>query len=152
MRLASLLGTALLLAAACSETTGPTDPAALLDQNIALWARQGVVSYQYTISRGCECVPESTGPTVVVVRNGTVEARRYLTGATVDPQFESLFTPVPGLFDLIRLAIEQPAAALAVRYNSDYGYPESIVIDWVAGTADDEVSYRITDFSPLPPG
>ena len=44
-------------------------------------------------------------------------------------------------------ALRREAAGLAVRYNATFGYPESIQIDWVAGAVDDEVSYRITDFS-----
>ena len=58
-----------------------------------------------------------------------------------------MFTSVPGLFDLIDEAIRRDVAGLGVRYNSEFGYPESIQIDWLAGAVDDEVSYRITDFT-----
>jgi hypothetical protein len=141
---------AALLALACSSPSGPSDPAALLAQNQALWNRRGPANYQYTITRQCECLPEMTGPATVVVRNGQVDARRYTaSGASVDPQFEDLFTAVPGLFDLIAQAVNLPAAAIAARYDPSYGYPTSIQIDWFAGSVDDEVSYRITNFTPL---
>ncbi len=147
-RLWLAVATAALLTA-CADATGPTDPDLLLRQNMARWASRGPADYRYVITRFCECLAESAGPTTVVVRNGEVETRRYATGASVHPQYESLFTPVPGLFDLIRRAIDTPAAGLAVRYDDTYGFPASIQIDWVAGTADDEVSYRITEFTPL---
>lgn len=139
-----------MLLAACSDATGPSDPLALLAQNMTFWEQQGVPSYQFTIRRVCECIPEQMGPVVVEVRNGTVHQRRYETGTAVSPQFDDLFRPVPGLFELIRDAIQFPAAAIAVRYDRSYGFPESIQIDWVAGEVDDEVSYQISDFTPLP--
>ena len=137
--------------AACSGSTDPTDAATALAEARARWARSGVADYQYTITRGCECSPESVGPVVIEVRNHQVQTRRYLTGTAVDPQFAELFAAVPGLFDLIDEAIQEPAAGLAVRYNEAYGYPETIQIDWVAGVADDEVSYHISDFTVLAP-
>lgn len=140
-----------LLAAACSSPTEPGDQRELLERNRARWSRAGVVDYRYTVSRLCECSAESTGPVVVEVRQGEIEERRYTTGATVDPQFAELFRTVPGFFDLIEEALDQEAAGLSVSYDRRYGHPVSIQIDWVAGIADDEVSYRITDFVPLPP-
>ena len=137
--------------AACTDSTGPTDAATALADARARWARSGVADYQYTITRGCECSPESVGPVVIEVRNHQVQTRRYLSGTAVDPQFAELFSAVPGLFDLIDEAIQEPAAGLAVRYNAEYGYPETIQIDWVAGFADDEVSYHISDFIVLAP-
>jgi hypothetical protein len=139
----------LALTVACSDATGPSNPADALAEARSTWLRSGIADYQYTITRGCECTPESVGPVVIEVRNHQVQTRRYLTGTTVDPQFADLFATVPELFELINDAIQEPAAGLAVRYNAQYGYPETIQIDWVAGFADDEVSYHITDFTLL---
>lgn len=138
-----------LALAGCSDTTGPDDPAVLLEQNRALWSRSGVTSYRYTISRSCECVPESAGPVTIDVRDGLVVDRRYESGAAVNLQYSEVFTTVPGLFAIIQDAVDLPAASIAVRYNKDLGYPESIAIDQVAGAVDDEVSYRVTGFTVL---
>lgn len=146
-RLARALLPALLALAGCSDATGPDDAAALLEHNLAVWSGAGVTNYRYTITRSCECTPESTGPVTVEVRNGLVVDRRYQSGAAVSPQYSEIFTTVPGLFDIIEEAVALPAASLSVRYNEDYGYPESIAIDWVAGAVDDEVSYRVGSFN-----
>jgi Family of unknown function (DUF6174) len=146
LRCAALLLWALT---ACSDGTGPTDAATALALNRAKWFGAGISDYQFTIERGCDCVPESVGPVVIEVRANAVQNRRYLSGIPVDPQFEDLFTAVPGLFDIIEQAIRQPAVGLAVRYNPEFGYPESIQIDWLAGVVDDEVSYSVTDFTVL---
>ena len=139
----------LVAAGACSSSTEPSDQAQALSASRARWNRSGVTDYQFTIARVCECSPESVGPVVVEVRGGEVSERKYASGVTVDPQYADVFTDVPGLFDLIEEAIRRDAAGLAVRYNGTYGYPESIQIDWMAGAVDDEVSYRISDFSLL---
>jgi len=148
-RLFRALLPALLVLAGCSDATGPDDAAALLEHNRDVWFNAGVTSYRYTITRSCECTPESTGPVTVEVRNGLVVDRRYDSGAAVSPQYSEIFTTVPGLFDIIEEAVSLPAASLSVRYNEDYGYPESIAIDWVAGAVDDEVSYRVGSFNVL---
>ncbi len=148
-RLFLLLG--LVLVSACGTPTGPGDQAEFLSRNMALWARRGPVSYQYTLARSCECLPEVTQPVTIVVRNQVVAERHYLTGAPVDPQYDAIFSSVPGLFDLIEQALNANAPGVAVRYNRQLGYPESIQIDWVAGTADDEVSYLISGFGPITP-
>jgi hypothetical protein len=140
---------AVMVTTACTDATGPDDAAGLLQQNRELWARSAVTSYRYVIVRSCECAPESAGPVTVEVRDGQIVARRYESGAPVELQFSAVFTTVPGLFDLIEEAVTLPAASLAVRYHPDLGYPESIAIDWVAGAVDDEVSYRISDFTEL---
>ncbi len=139
----------LLAVAGCTSSSGPTDPATALALSRARWFNAGISDYQFTIARVCECLPEMAGPVVVEVRGGAVAERTYASGTSVDPQYADLFTAVPGLFDLIDEAIRRDAAGLAVRYNSEYAYPESIQIDWVAGAVDDEVSYRITDFALL---
>lgn len=142
-----LLGAALLTA--CGTPTEPGDPAEALSRNRALWVQKGPANYQIVMSRLCECLPEATQPVTVVVRNQVVEGRRYLTGAPVDPQYDALFVSIPELFDLIQQAIDGNAPGLAVRYHPLLGYPQSIQIDWVAGTSDDEVSYMVSDFGPI---
>lgn len=137
----------LFVLAGCTSASGPTDAATALALNRARWFGSGIADYEFTIARVCECLPEMAGPVVVEVRGGVVQERTYASGTSVDPQYADLFTGVPGLFDLIDEAIRRDAAGLAVRYDATYGYPESIQIDWVAGAVDDEVSYRITDFT-----
>lgn len=148
-RLPRALLPALIALAGCSDATGPDDAVALLEHNRAIWAGAGVTSYRYTIARSCECTPEGAGPVTVEVRNGLVVDRRYDSGAAVSPQYTEIFTTVPGLFGIIEEAATLPAASLSVRYHEDYGYPESIAIDWVAGAVDDEVSYRVGSFTVL---
>ena len=149
MRFPFSLALAVAAVGACAAPTAPDNPADQLEQAKARWQQAGILTYQYTITRTCECTPEMTGPVTVEVRSGQVASQRYETGSAVDPQYADLFAPVPGLFDLIERAILLPAASVSVRYHHTLGYPESIAIDEVAGVVDDEVSYRVTGFAAV---
>lgn len=141
----------MLAIAACSSPTEPIDQRAVLAHNRSVWQAAGVTHYRFSLLRGCMCQPESIGPVVIEVRDGDIVNRHYTTGASVDPQFAELFTTIPGLFDLVETALDLQAAGVAVRYHRKMGYPETIQIDWVAGTTDDEVSYRVSEFTELEP-
>ena len=140
--LVALVGTV-----ACRSGTGP-DYRLVIAQ--ARWAEQGPASYRITVSRLCECLPEMSGPVVVVVRNRLVESRRYTsTDAAVPSTHAALFPTIDGLFDIIEAARREDAARLDVTYDPTYGYPTRIVIDYDAVTVDDEVVYQVRDFSPM---
>ena len=90
----------LVLLAACGS--GSTAPADSLAAARARWARNAPPAYSYTIQRSCECTAEMTGPVAVVVRGGVVESRQYVSsGASVAPQYASIFPAVEGLFTII---------------------------------------------------
>jgi hypothetical protein len=144
MRRAAAPLLAILLA--CSSATG-------LPRDLALarvrWAERGPASYSITILRSCECLAEGIGPVVVTVRNGVVESRHYTRdGTAVLPQYEHLFPPVEGLFEIVEGARRERAAQLDVSYDPTFGYPTRIDIDWHAPQVDDEVTYLASDFGP----
>ena len=117
-----------------------------LARNRALWTRQHVTSYRFTMSRSCECLaPQMTGPAVVEVRNGNLTAQ-LAAGAAADT---ALFTRVEGMFDLIQRAVDARAEVLAVEYDRTLGYPTSINIDYSKTIADDEFSVFVTSFERL---
>ena len=138
----------LLGATACSGGA-PTSVRFELAQSQAeaRWSREALASYRFTIHRSCECLPEMTGPTVVVVTDRIVASRHYQrTGAAVPERYVDLFPTVEGLFALIDLAREQGAVSIDVQYDATYGYPTHIAIDYAAPMVDDEVVYTISSF------
>ena len=81
--------------AACGETTGPAFVASELAVARARWEARGPAAYEMTLQRGCECLPEWSGPVAIVVRDGAVESREYTrTGEPVDPGYANLFPRV----------------------------------------------------------
>ena len=112
------------------------------------WAREAPASYRFTIHRSCECLPEMTGPTIVVVSNGVVASRTYVaTGAAVPAAYADLFPPAEGLFEVIDSARRQGARRVEARYDAAYGYPVHILIDFDGEWGnDDEVVYTVSGF------
>ena len=120
------LGWLALLAGCGANSTGPADSLAAAR---ARWERNGPSAYSYTIQRSCECTAEMAGPVTVVVRNGAVESRQYVSsGATVAAQYASSFPAVEGLFTLIDDAIRNGTRPLTTQYDPTLGYPTRIAL------------------------
>lgn len=118
--------------------------------NRRLWNQQNISNYQYTFSNGCFCIPEARGPVVIEVRNGeTVSITSVTTGESVDPRFFKQYSTIPKLFNVIQDAIQRQASSLNVQYNSRYGYPTQIDIDYNSQIADEEVFLTIENFKIL---
>jgi hypothetical protein len=130
--------------AACNGTTAPDWE---LRAAQARWSQRGLPSYDITVSRGCECLPESTGPAVVSVRDGIVVSRTYVSnGAPVGLAYAESYPTVEGLFKKIDDARRQNPASLEVDYDPTFGYPRRIAIDYDRQMVDDEIVYYASDF------
>jgi hypothetical protein len=118
--------------------------------NRRLWNQQNISNYHYTLSNSCFCIPEARGPVVIEVRNGeTVSITSVATGESVDPRFFKQYSTIPKLFNVIQDAIQRQASSLNVQYNSRYGYPTQIDIDYNSQIADEEIFLRIENFKIL---
>jgi hypothetical protein len=148
MRLPSLLLLATL--AACTDTSGPTPGDQIYEGNLAKWNSTGPASYQMVLTRACACtVPLEA--VLVVVRNKAVESRTFTATGTAVPTVRAPdFPDVAGLFDMINRAKGGGAIAYSAEYDSALGYPVTVFVNWTAGTIADDVSYTVTDFTPLP--
>jgi hypothetical protein len=118
MKLIPLLG--LLAVAACADF-GPEDELSAARER---WDSRGPASYDVTIQRECECLPEVWEPVTVHVINGTIVSRTPASGAAASP----FFTDVPGLFDQIAQAISAGHLA-SVEYDFTTGFPRHFLID-----------------------
>jgi hypothetical protein len=116
------------------------------------WEAQKITDYRYTLQISCFCVPEIVQPLEIQVRNGvTTSLTKIASGAPVDTEyfdFDQIAT-MPKLFALIESAIANKAASISVTYDSVFGFPAHISIDHIKYAIDDEISYTVTDFTPL---
>lgn len=133
------------LATACASA-GPTAVAREYTEARLAWAASGVTSYEVTVTPTCFCINR---PVVVVVRNGVVESRRFVSdGQPVPATLAEAYPTVDGIFDLIAKAEREHAASVTAKYDARYGYPLSVYIDWQAGVADEESGYALSGFQP----
>ena len=140
------VATSLLLYSAlagCSDLFSPSSKSRL-DENRDRWRAQGLNAYTFTLSQFCFCA--INGPVRVFVSNGAViSATQISNGQALDTRFVS---SIESLFDFIERGIARHSAVLDVTYDPARGYPVRIVSDGSRSTADDEVTYEVSDVSP----
>jgi hypothetical protein len=148
MKQTRLAGLALLvLAMSCSDAVGPGRDLADLERARQRWQSQHLHSYAFTLQRTCFCT--NVHPLFVVVLSDTVAGVFDLTtGSYVDMQ---LGETVDDLFTFVQNAISQHAQLIRVDYDAAKGFPAEIDYDGSAQTADDEISFRISDVHLITP-
>jgi len=112
----------------------------------------GPDDYAYTLSVSCFCIV--TGPIRITVENGVL-----VDAVALDPSFlqenpnadaeirERAITLVE-LVDRVRDA-QRTADGFEADYDPTYGFPVVASIDYDKRATDDEVTYRVRDYTPL---
>ena len=123
-----------------------------LEQRQAQWQAAEPASYAYTVDRECYCDALYREPFTVTVEPGLISFRysRKFEKPNLD---QALSPPEPvtidDLFQLLYNAAEH-ADSLSVSYDSNFGYPETIRIDWREAQADEEQYFTVRDFRAMP--
>jgi hypothetical protein len=128
--------------AGCREATSPGES---LASARARWSVRGPASYDMVVSPSCECVPGTSGPVTVSVRNGVAISRTYANDAPVPAEYAGAFPTVPELFDIIDAALRAGTRPIDVDYDARYGYPIRAALGNVAA---DAPLYTISNFTP----
>lgn len=136
-RIASALLAALVLAG-CGDSTAPADD---LARNRERWGAQGLEQYEFVFRRLCYCPLEATEPVQIQVAAGAVGAVIDTLGQSVDSLAVARYftVTIDSLFGVVEHAIAVDAHRLTVRYDPEFGYPESIAVDYDAATVDEEM-------------
>lgn len=133
-----------LLLSACNEND-QSEVQEQLNLSKALWSQHGIEDYQITSRLFCFCIINHD--IVNLVDNGELVSAFYAGSGSPIPadQFEYQKS-VDDYFDLIQEAINEDAFSIDVSYDSTYGYPVDISIDYDQNIADEEVGYRLSSF------
>jgi hypothetical protein len=133
---------------ACGNPTGAADD---LARNRARWQAQGLSDYEFSFKRSCFCDRAAIAPVQILVAEGAVAGVIDTLGQPVDSlDVARYFTvTIDSLFGVVQHAITVGADRLAVRYHPEFGYPESIAIDYLAGAVDEELSLQAALLVPL---
>lgn len=140
-----------LATAACSILPGTTpDPRTELQREVAaraaLWGQAGIDSYSFTITRGCFCPPESSGPFRVTVESRAVTAVTYGGEPVVGNAVAGFTLTIDAVF--VSLLTLGPEAALTGTWDEERGFPTDISVDPIPNAIDDEFTIRIEGFEP----
>ncbi|MDA0329187.1 MAG: DUF6174 domain-containing protein [Gemmatimonadetes bacterium] len=117
-----------------------------LERNQERWERVAPAAYQYAVERLCFCGLEARGPVRVTVVGSAVSSRVYVdSGDPVPANFGESFPTVPGLFDILRDAIDRDAHEIRVTYDPETGVPIDFWIDYLEMAIDEELGIRVTE-------
>jgi len=121
------------------------------------WEVQKAERYEFRYGISCFCQP--TTPAIVVINADTVfqvldpsnrDSLMIQTGENTfqyaGDVYKEAYKTIDQLFDIIREA--RGADQLDVKYDLESGFPLSINIDYEKNTADDEVSYTVSNYVP----
>ena len=122
-----------------------------LDINRALWDVAAIHDYSMSFQRICLiCQFEFLIPVRITVQGDTIfEVTDLDTGAPVAEPAEGAFLTIDGVFNVIQGAINQNAAEIDVRYNSMFGYPTDVDVDFSRSVFSDDTQFQIREFVEL---
>ena len=114
------------------------------------WSVNDIVEYEYRYARSCECLPtDLTAPTIEVRDGVIVRVWDERTGATAPADRHAWYFTVDDLFAEIEQAIDQDVHELEVAYHPSLGHPTTLIIDYDARMADEELI--LTTIGPVLP-
>mmetsp|Transcript_25985 Transcript_25985/g.72484 ORF Transcript_25985/g.72484 Transcript_25985/m.72484 type:complete len:760 (-) Transcript_25985:158-2437(-) len=126
------------------------DPQVAFDAAKELWTAAALTAYDFGYRRTCFCDPKSVAPFLVRVEDGAITKILNQDWTNVDdPDVRAVVQSIDQLFDTIQQAIDGNAHSLKVTYNEQFGYPETVSIDYNFNIADDEVVYEIRFLTPI---
>ncbi|MDA1129823.1 MAG: DUF6174 domain-containing protein, partial [Chloroflexi bacterium] len=113
-----------------------------LDLNRQLWDSKAIERYHFEHRWICFCVADFRALVNITVRDGAIVDVKFVENqeneSTVgDPSAAEYYTVV-GLFDIIQDAIDKKAFGVTVEYDSEFGYPTDVFIDYDSRMADEE--------------
>jgi len=146
-----ILLTLLSLITACNSTgnkptpNGPTKPVSpyqqTLDKYQQRWQQANIKHYSYTFQRICFCPRDYTAAILTEVKNNKViSAKLKSNNQPLDEKLKDNKQTITYFFTKIQDAINKKAHAITIKYNEQYGYPESIFVDYDQRIADEELN------------
>lgn len=138
-----------LLVAACSA--GGSE----LSRDRQKWQDANITHYRFSLIIGCECMFAGQLPATVEVQNGEVVSIIGSDGNPIsmtDPMNVLIvrYATIDRLFSELESDAVKEAYKLTVTYDSAYGFPAEINIDFIESAVDDELRLSASAFEPLP--
>lgn len=123
----------------------------VLERNRQTWRDSGITHYRFSLFVGCFCPFGDRMPLTVEVQNNEGISMAYPDGtlvAATDPNYEtfSRYATIERVFSELETAQSGDADEVTVTYDSVYGFPGEIYLDFIKDAVDDELSLQISNF------
>jgi outer membrane lipoprotein-sorting protein len=145
-KIISLFFALVLTLSACGGST--------FQQNQDKWEGQGINHYRFTVVLGCFC-PFAGAEVTYEVKDGQVvnETVKAASDRPDDPgrisEFYQPFNTIEKVFEYVSKSMNE-ADETTIEYDSTYGFPTSISVDWIKLAIDDEMYLTLSNFEALP--
>jgi hypothetical protein len=148
MKKQTLLISLLILALTLSACQANSD----LATNREKWNAAGVNHYTFELIVSCFCPFSEIMPITVEVKDGKIVSMTDVNGKAVEGEFAQYIEEAASMDRLFALAEKNAAEAdeIQVTYDAQYGFPAAINVDFIKLAVDDEISYYVNNFKPLP--
>ncbi len=116
------------------------------------WRDSQVSHYRYNLTVACFCGFTQRMPLTVEVEDGLMRSMVFNDGTPVPPdqlQWFSRYSTIDALFDFTKETL-RTADKINVEYDSTYGFPSKVQIDFYTDAVDDELALEVANFQPLP--
>ena len=128
----------------------PVSAQQALNAHLAQWQKTRPEKYSYVFIRSCFCTPEYIKPVLTRVdKNTLIDARFKDSNKPLPASLKGNKRTIDSLFKIVQSAIDRKAYSIKVKYNKQYGYPESISVDYDKMIADEELYLSAKDFKSL---
>lgn len=138
-----LLFALLLPSFSCKVEGLQSDKMDTMRENRWKWIKSAIFDYEVDESLNCFCVIAGKHQ-LLVVDNHVVSATNSQGEAVANPT--QYFKTVDQLFQFIEESLKKNPARADITYDSTYGYPKSIYIDFDERMADEEMGYELSNF------
>jgi uncharacterized protein DUF6174 len=116
------------------------------------WKAQEIHDYSFVYTRLCFCGFDGPNPAVITVHNDVVTKVVNPISSVSGGVSTVGYPTIDAVFAIIANAKSHGADEIDVRYDNTYAFPKSIKIDYERHAVDDEVEYRIENFTVLSAG
>ena len=126
-----------------------------LSNNRAKWQDAKVNHYRFQLGVGCFCPVGGIMPMTVEVKGEEIVSIVDVNGnafPSTDPMSEFIlgYATIDRIFSELDSDAVREADRLTVTYDSAYGFPAEVAIDFIELAADDELYLSVSGFEPLP--
>ncbi len=135
-----------LVLSACAPLTNSE-----FNRNLEKWQMANVNHYRFSLAVSCFCAFMQKMPLSIEVKDGQVVSMIYNDGSAVpdnEREFFAQYETINALFDYTKGAMRD-ADEIHIQYDSTYGFPSSVQIDFIKNAVDDELSLNVQGFEPL---
>jgi hypothetical protein len=122
-----------------------------LDKYRQRWQQANIRHYEYVFQRGCFCPSDVRAEVLIEVKDGKVlNANNHKSRRMIADHLSLNRQSIDYFFSKIQAAIDSKSEKIEVKYNAQYGYPESVFIDYRKRLADEELRLSAKNLRILP--